>query len=101
MSPKLRVTEKGKELWMRGLNTVLENLVTVEVWGPGSDLLLVCLKINNFLGLPLTKAQNFKGGAVFLVGDGEQLRRGRYGFTFGKAEWRCPWEIHVNIQLKG
>lgn len=59
MSLKVRKTEKGKEL-MRGLNTVLENLVTVEVWGQGSDVLLVCL--NNCLGLPLTKAQNFKGG---------------------------------------
>lgn len=63
------MTEKGKEPWMRVLNTVLENLVTVEEWGQGSDMLLVCLKINNCLGLPLTKAQNSKGRAAFLVGD--------------------------------
>lgn len=67
----------------------------------GLIMLLVYLKINNCLGLPLTKAQNSKGRAAFPVGDTEQLRGGRYGFAFGKAEWRRPWEIHVNIELKG
>ena len=53
--------EKGQELWMGGLGRAPEDLVTEWMWGWGSKMSSVCLKITSLL---FTKAQNCKGGVA-------------------------------------
>ena len=88
---KMRVTWERTTTVDGELRKAPEKLITEWLLGWGSNMSPAWLKINSWLGLPLTKAQNSEGGVAPKLRVGRSWEEKDNGFAFGKVES----EVHL------